>query len=572
VTSKPNPSLAGDESAQSRPVVASSDWANSRSKSEAFISPQVAGDVAVDLVCPGSDMTHEHRVTPATLDFALQRGALEEIPFGVATTRGGTVLYANEALTRMYGVAPGTLEQKHVSQLFDPETFRRISRDLNETRIFDGRVHTRVFDREIDAEVHVEWYSSEALGVGGFLVMRDVSIELGALGRLVDQLGGAMFRIRVADGALEYVSPAIAKLTGLGHAECMEHPVLLTKLVSSEERDRLAFLYRRVAKGDVALATAQVSLRRQDGSSRLLHLRATSRRDTGGVVRHIDGVVTDAAREVDPPSGHGHAAHAGRHGDPAGGIATGMMAVAHELLHEASQHLHTLGREVRAMRSLLKAYGASLPPDLLEELGARLDTLALATTGSAAINRGVRKALAAHTMGAPLAEVLDNVRATLLPVLGDRFLKVDVGDAGATVIPERVDELTIALTHLALRAFRFSGSGTLQICASQATAMTPEPRSTMGASPPNPRPRPWLAPPGREPPAFALIEILGNAPADLGGAAVEISSDMLKTIPRPAEADLAYAGAQALITCAGGSIEVDDATFSTARTVVRLRG
>ena len=68
-----------------------------------------------------------------------------------------------------------------------------------------------------------------------------------------------------------------------------------------------------------------------------------------------------------------------------------------------------------------------------------------------------------------------------------------------------------------------------------------------------------------------LIEIAGTAPADMADVAVEISSELVNTVPRPAEADQAYHAAQVLIAAAGGALESDDASFSSARTVVRLR-
>ena len=42
------------------------------------------------------------RPPPATLDFALLRGAIEEIPIGVATMREGAIVYANEALAHIF--------------------------------------------------------------------------------------------------------------------------------------------------------------------------------------------------------------------------------------------------------------------------------------------------------------------------------------------------------------------------------------------------------------------------------------------------------------------------------------
>jgi hypothetical protein len=126
------------------------------------------------------------------------------------------------------------------------------------------------------------------------------------------------------------------------------------------------------------------------------------------------------------------------------------------------------------------------------------------------------------------------------------------------VIPERVDELTLALTHLGLRAFRFAGSGTLRISARRAGP----PSGQM-------RPRPGAIDPRRA--EHAIIEVLGSAPPDVADSMQEISGDMLRTVPRPDEADIAYAATSALLAAAGGAIESDDTTFATARSVVRIR-
>jgi PAS domain S-box-containing protein len=570
--------------------------------------------------------------SPATLDFALLRGALEEIPFGVATTRGGTILYANEALCRIFGLPQGGLENKHLSQLFTPQAFGEIAERLAESRSFDGRVATRSFDgRAIDAEVHIEWYSSEAQGVGGFLVVRDVSTELGALGRMVDQLGGALFRVRVPDAVVEMVSPAILRLTGLDAATCIHRPVLLTALVSVEERERVTFLYRRLARGEMTVASAQVSVKRPDGTVRVLQIRATCRRDTTGVVRHLDGVVTDAVRELEgspdggapeprsrsraiaphAPSasgstpgqgrlphgsasasaakvstsalrldagqhgGHPHAA--GQHGghphapgdhDPRVSVA---LELSHELLRETSQLLHTLGRELRSIRTELGGEPGDTPksPAVVAGLSARVEAAVSAAASAAALNRGARRVLASTiSLGAPLSEVLDNVNTLLGAVLGERAVAVDPGDAATVMVPERVEELAAALIYLSLRAYRFAGSGNLRLVARRV-----DPRASKSSEHPirtEPRARNRLSR-GAPDRVHVTLEILGTAPADLADTAVEISSDMLRAIPRPVEADATYQATQALLAAIGGAIESDDATFSTARTVIRLR-
>jgi hypothetical protein len=244
------------------------------------------------------------------------------------------------------------------------------------------------------------------------------------------------------------------------------------------------------------------------------------------------------------------------------------MELSHELLREGSQLLHSLGRELRGVRSALKVNAASLAPPALVELTSRVEAAASIISGAAALNRGVRRVLTpATSLGAPLSEVLDNVRTTLIPVLGvgDRSLAVDAGDAANVIVPERVEELGAALVYLSLRAYRFAGSGTLRVTAARAEA-TPEAAPVQWKEPHRSRPRA-----GRPAQIHVLIEILGSAPADVADNAVEISSDVLRTVPRPAEADVAFQAAQTLIASVGGVIESDDATFSTARTVVRLR-
>jgi PAS domain S-box-containing protein len=496
------------------------------------------------------------RSSPATLDFALLRGALDEIPFGVAATRDGALLYANEALSRILGAPPGGLEHKPLGELFDPVTFETIAGALADARVYSGRVRARTFAGEpVDVDVHLESYRSEAQGQGGFVVMRDVTLELGALGRLVDQLGGAIFRVRVETGALEMLSPAIAQLTGLDAERCLERPVILTSLVSSEERERVAFLYRRLVRGELPSATAQIGLRRLDGASRLVRIVATSRRDVAGVVRHIDGVVIDAVHEHAAATRHDAPAAESR--DPAG---RATMDLTYEVLREASPHFNALQREARALRHLVSAQRGALRPEVAAELLGRIDALASAAHAASSLSRGARHALARASLGATLGEILDGLRGTLGPAIGEALITIDAGDASSVVISERVDEIALALTHLSLRAFRFAGSGSLRLTARRTPAPAPALRAIA---------RGFHRGPERE---HAFVEIAAAAPADLADSAMEISSDVIRSVPRPDETDLAYAAAQALLGVCGGAIESDDAGFSSARTVVRLRG
>lgn len=499
----------------------------------------------------------------ASLDFALLRGSLEEIPFGVATTRCGQILYANAALERIYGAPPGGLEHKHVAVLFDPKTFLHISNQLDETRVFDGRIKARGLDgADVDAEVHVEWYSSEALGIGSFLVFRDVSLELGALGRLVDQLGGVLFRVCTADSSIEYVSPSVQKLTGIEAATCIEHPVLLTNLVSSEDRERVVFLFKRLAAGEIVTATAQVSLRRLDGRTRVLHLRATGRRDTSGVVRDIDGVATDGSREIEstyaqfePPPSHTRPASPRRR--DSANLAPSVMELSQALLREAAQHLHSLGRAIGIAQLEIGAVTATTPQ--LDALTDRLDVMARSFAAATSINRRVRHALVGSGASAPLGDVLEGVRATLAPVIGDGVITVDASDASSVLLDHRVDEFALALTHLALRAFRFAGSGALRLRAQRIAPLPPDPRL---------RSRISVAPTET---LDTLITLTGTAPPDSGVLEEELTVD-LQVAPRRDDSDQSFPAVRAILAAVGGSIELDDVTFDEATTTIRLRG
>jgi PAS domain S-box-containing protein len=429
-------------------------------------------------------MTPKPRAFPMSLDFALLRGAIEEIPFGVATIRGDDITYANAALERTFGAPAGGLEHKPLSTLFDAEQFAEVDRALREARAFDGRVHGKGIDgRSVDAEVHVERYMSQSAGTGGFLVARDIALELSALGRLVDLMGGALFRWRVEPlgaktvkpkgktgprSSLEYVSPSIARIVGLEPEACVAHPELFLKFVATEERDRLGFLYRRLAHGDVPTITAQVSVVLSDGRSKLLALRATGRRDTGGMVRHIEGVVTEAispllaATQVPPSEESPSTSHPPKPKTdiPADGFVEALLEMGEHLLREADQHHQTLGREVRLLRGAMAADES----ELARETTARLDRITAAAGGAVGLTRRVRRAMRRATAHATVGDLVDNLRSTLAPCFGEAPLTATVSpDARDVLLKERVDELTLALLHVALRTFRLAGAGSLKI-------------------------------------------------------------------------------------------------------------
>ena len=447
----------------------------------------------------------------------------------------------------------------------------------------------RTFDgRPIDAELHVEQYTSEVQGVGGFLVLRDVSLELGALGRLVDQLGGALFRVRVADTAVEAVSPSVSKLTGVGAATVLGAPRGAHRPGLGRGAERLLFLYRRLARGEMSVASAQISVRRSDGTVRLLHVRATGRRDGSGVVRHIEGVVNEAdgssdltARPSEGPPGHDGARHDGARPK---GLATNPPPRSGSTpsrappwpsptscCARARRSSTASSRELRGLRGAVKGSAAQLPPEVALDLTTRMEAAAEIVSGAAAINRGVRRVLAtATTLGAPLSELLDKVQRR--PRAGARRRGARPLRRRRRRRPRdrlrprrrggRRPDLPLP-ARLPLRRVRLPPHRRPPRRRARRGAGAPE---TPGARGPG---APVALRPGAGP--YALIEIAATAPPDLADQVVETSSDVLRAIPRPAEADAAYQAAVTVLGTIGGSVESDDATFATARTIIRLR-
>ncbi len=436
---------------------------------------------------------------PVALDFALLCGAIEEIPYGVATTRNGEIHYANAKLERMLGADAAGIEGRRIESLFDPDTYQRVLALLRTERVFDGRISLRRVDgREVEAELYAERYTSEVAGVGGFLLVRDVSFELGALARLVDQLGGALFRVRVRDGRVEQVSPAIGPLLGLEPSAITDPAARLHELVAPGERDRLQTLYRRLTSGELPSTTATVAVRGPRGGTVLLQLVATGRRDAAGAVSHIEGVVAESSSR-----GSRRPAVSG----PSPEARSALVTLSRVLLREASEAMRSASTEIRTGRASLetadRAAGVTAAQERPPAPSARTTTgpfeakigritgvsfesrgtvqppspratpsanelaaqLARAQTWLAAadeLNRRVRVALAGRpARRARVGEVLSGVRSNLALLCGDDVsLTLEMEDQ---VIELRFDELHLALVCLGLRAHRVVGGGPLRL-------------------------------------------------------------------------------------------------------------
>lgn len=484
-------------------------------------------------------MSTQAKPAAVALDIALMRGALDEVPIGVAITRGGEILSANAALERIYGAPPGGLDGRPIAGvLLDQGSYAAVRRELDERRVWDGRVVTRGLDgRSIQAELHAERYTSSQDGKGGFIVVRDVTFEAGALARLIDQLGGVLFRISVVDGRLEHVSDAAAGLFGLTPAECYDDPRAVISMVPVAERERVAVLYDRIVRGETATASVEITVWRRDGSTALVQVRATGRRDPTGRVRHIDGVATDvphtAARAVtEPPPSSERAAPV----DP-------LADVARALSHELGTVLHDVETQLGTLHAALAA-GAS--PEVRDTtLGAAMAGVGAATV----LERRIRRGLDVRASSGPLVGVLDAVRGGLARLVGEHAVSMSAGNAGAVVLARGTDQLTLALTYLGLRAFRLAGSGSLRIEASHLPPSDDEPRARRDIE----------------------IALVGEPPTGNTVGASDLGSGLMAAASRHADMLTAFGGAQRVVEALGGRIVADDQHAHAARTLVRLR-
>jgi hypothetical protein len=138
-------------------------------------------------------------------------------------------------------------------------------------------------------------------------------------------------------------------------------------------------------------------------------------------------------------------------------------------------------------------------------------------------------------------DMLENIRAAIAPTFGEAPLTITrAAEAAPLVLDQHVDAITLVLIHLALRAFRIVGSGSLWL------------EATISLE------------------AELVFEIAGRAPLGEVTAACDVSSDVLGTVPRPADVNRAEEAARLVIGAAGGTLDCEEASLQMLRTVVRL--
>ena len=219
-------------------------------------------------------------------------------PDGIFVSRNNVIVFANPAALRLFGaLAPDQVVGQSPLRFFPPDRHTHIRERVRQLLLGKNvpaveetllRLDGSVRDVEIIGNLF-EDPPDRAIQV----IVRDITVELGGIARLLDQLGGALFRMGI-DGTLEFVSPAIENLTGIAAARALERPALLLERIGPHDRERLSVLSRRLARGEATAASAEVTVVRTDGSSLVVQVRATATRDAGGMVRAIDGVITEA--------------------------------------------------------------------------------------------------------------------------------------------------------------------------------------------------------------------------------------------------------------------------------------
>ncbi|HVY44366.1 MAG TPA: hypothetical protein VHB21_00745, partial [Minicystis sp.] len=104
--------------------------------------------------------------------------------------------------------------------------------------------------------------------------------------------------------------------------------------------------------------------------------------------------------------------------------------------------------------------------ELARDTRARVERITAAAGGAMGLTRRVRKALRRGTAHATIDDVVEAVRTTLAPTFGDAPLVATCAHgARGVLVKDRADEITLAVLHVALRAFRIAGSGSLHLTA-----------------------------------------------------------------------------------------------------------
>ena len=125
----------------------------------------------------------------------------------------------------------------------------------------------------------------------------------GRLSRLVGNLSDVVYRVRVRPAyAVEYVSPAVAAITGYTPEEHYANPTLVWRLVAQEDRAALAALDK--LQGDKT--SVPLRWRCRDGRVIWTEHRVVAIRDAEGTIVALEGVARDitAQRQVEDELRH----------------------------------------------------------------------------------------------------------------------------------------------------------------------------------------------------------------------------------------------------------------------------
>ena len=238
---------------------------------------------------------------------------------------------------------------------------------------------------------------------------------------------------------------------------------------------------------------------------------------------------------------------------PAQALPAHTLDLARDLLRETSQLMAGVAAEAGAVRATFQAARASVPADVAAEVGRALQALTSCVGAASSMTRKLRHLGAGRVARVRTADVLEDVRATISPLVGAR-LTVSAGSAADIELEMPRDDLVLALAHLALRTFRASAGGSVRIGAYAAQAP-----AASSDGPPR---------------AVMIIDLVGEAP---GGPpesprSAPASVASVASVPsiRAPELGRAFGAVQSVLADLGVTLDPEDVGPRSTRCVVRL--
>ena len=215
----------------------------------------------------------------------LLESSVEAAAHGVVITdRQGDIVWTNRAFTEMTGYGKEEVVGRNPRLLKSGEQEERFYEDLWSTVLRGETWRGEIVNRRKDGSLYTERQSIVPVRHGGdeithFIAvkediseqkLRQESLEETAnrLSVLLETAAGIIFRIRLSDLGITYVTPNVEEVTGYSAEHWMQEPTFWMQLVPAEDRERLVARIERAVESGETQVGEEYRLSHADGSQR----------------------------------------------------------------------------------------------------------------------------------------------------------------------------------------------------------------------------------------------------------------------------------------------------------------